>query len=401
MSPRHKTRQVHVGSVPIGGGAPVTIQSMTGTHTRDIDATVAEIRRLVEAGCDIVRVAVPEKRDTAALASILDQSPIPVVADVHFHYQRAMEAIEAGVHKIRLNPGNIRDRTQVDRVIAASRERRIPIRVGVNEGSIIERRDKELRSAEKRRLQQDRHAHLIAIMLEKIEEYLRIFEENDFQDVVLSAKSADPKIVIDANKAISERFDYPLHLGVTHAGPKETGCIRSVVALGTLLASGVGDTVRISYACDPVHEVEDAAEMLCVLGLRNRTGPELIACPTCGRIEIDLITLVADVRRKLADIKAPVKVAVMGCMVNGPGEAEGADVAVFAGKGKGVICVQGRQVRTVSEDQMLDALYEETVAFVQKVERGQAKLGTAPVTIAPANPLPRADGSILSPTDSG
>jgi (E)-4-hydroxy-3-methylbut-2-enyl-diphosphate synthase len=395
MRPRRPTRQVNVGGVKIGGDAPVSIQSMTSTYTYDVDATVAQIRALAEAGCDIVRVAVPEKRDTAALPAILEQSPVPIVADVHFHYERAMEAIAAGVHKIRLNPGNIKDRKEVNRVIAACKERGIPIRVGVNEGGIVERRDKERRQAEKSALEQDYHAHLIDIMIRGVEEYLRIFDENDFHDVVLSAKSIDPTIVIDAYTAISARFDYPLHLGVTHAGPKESGCIRSVTALGTLLANGIGDTVRISYASDPVYEVEDAKEMLCCLGLRPRVEPELIACPTCGRIEIDLIKLVADVRQKLATIKTPVKVAVMGCVVNGPGEAEGADVAVFAGRGRGIIYVQGEQTRTVTEAEMLDALYEESVKFAARVERGEAALSGAKVNIKPPDPLPRkADGSI-------
>ncbi len=394
MLERRTTRQVHVGPVPIGGGAPVSIQSMTSTYTYDIDATVRQIHALATAGADLVRVAVPEPRDTAALRHILPQAPVPIIADVHFHFERALEAIEAGVHKIRLNPGNLRDHKQVDRVIRASRERSIPIRVGVNEGGIVERRDKARRSDEQAALGRDYHDHLIRLMLDKIEEYLRIFDANDFHDIVLSAKSIDPRIVIDAYTAISERFDLPLHLGVTHAGPKETGCIRSVVALGTLLAGGIGDTVRISYASDPVLEVEDAREMLHCLGLRPRTEPELIACPTCGRIEIDLIKLVREVRAKLAQIKTPVKVAVMGCVVNGPGEAEGADVAVFAGKGKGIIYVQGRQTRTVREADMLDALYEECLAFAERVERGTADLTPGGVTIAPPDPLPRADGSL-------
>jgi (E)-4-hydroxy-3-methylbut-2-enyl-diphosphate synthase len=397
MTPRRKTRQVHIGSVPLGGDAPVVIQSMTSTYTYDVDATVAQIRDLAAKGCDVVRVAAPDKRDTAALPSILEQSPVPIVADVHFHFERALEAVEAGVHKIRLNPGNITDRKQVDRVIRACRERGIPIRVGVNEGSIVERKDKALRAGEMSALQTDRHAEMIRLMVDKLEDYLRIFDENDFHDVVISAKSIDPRICIDAYRAISRRFDYPLHLGVTHAGPPETGRIRSVSALAALLADGIGDTVRISYAADPIFEVEDAKELLCVLGLRNRDEPELIACPTCGRIEIDLIKLVAEVRRKLTDIKTPVKVAVMGCVVNGPGEAEGADVAVFAGKGKGIIYVQGEQKRTVSESEMLDALYEEALAFAQRVERGQAKLTTGGVTIAPPDPLPRSDGSIPLP----
>ena len=390
-----------VGGVPIGGDAPVAIQSMTSTNTHDIDATVRQIRTLAEAGCDIVRVAVPEKRDTAALPSILEQSPVPIVADVHFHFQRAIEAIEAGVHKIRLNPGNIKDRKQVDRVIAACRDRRIPIRVGVNEGSVVERSDKDRRAREKGRLARDPRGEMIRLMVAILEDYMRIFDANDFHDVVLSAKSIDAGMVIDAYRAVSERFDLPLHLGVTHAGPPETGRIRSIAALGSLLAMGIGDTIRISYAADPIHEVEDAKELLCSLSMRARVEPELIACPTCGRIEIDLIKLVADVRRKLVGIRVPVKVAVMGCVVNGPGEAEGADVAVFAGKGRGVIYVQGEQTRSVDEAEILDALYDETVAFAERVERGEASLTGAAVNIVPPDPLPRADGSIPLPVSRG
>ncbi|MCK6456085.1 MAG: flavodoxin-dependent (E)-4-hydroxy-3-methylbut-2-enyl-diphosphate synthase [Phycisphaerae bacterium] len=397
VSPRRKTRQLFVGPVAVGGGAPVSIQSMTSTYTYEIDRTIAQIHQLARAGADIVRVAVPDKADTDALRHILPQVSVPIVADVHFHFQRALEAVEAGVHKIRLNPGNLQDRAQVDRVIRACRERRIPIRVGVNEGGIVERKDKEQRAAEKQRLAEDYHAHLIRLMIEKVEEYLRIFDANDFHDVVLSAKSIDPRIVIDAYTEISRRFDYPLHLGVTHAGPKETGCIRSVVALGALLANGIGDTVRISYASDPVFEVEDAKEMLCCLGMRQRNEPELIACPTCGRIEVDLLKLVQDVRRRLAEIRVPVKVAVMGCVVNGPGEAEGADVAVFAGRGKGIIYVQGEQTRTVGESEMLEALFEECVRFAARVECGEATLNRGDVTIRPPDPLPRADGSIPLP----
>jgi len=397
MIQRRKTRQLRVGPVLIGGDAPVSIQSMTSTYTYEIDQTVQQINQLARAGADIVRVAVPDKRDTDALRSILPQVAVPIVADVHFHFERALEAIEAGVHKIRLNPGNLQDRAQVDRVIRACRERNIPIRVGVNEGGIIERKDKDRRAAEKAALEEDYRGRLIGIMVEKLEEYLRIFDDNDYHDVVISAKSIDPTIVIDAYTEISRRFDFPLHLGVTHAGPKETGAIRSVVALGTLLANGIGDTVRVSYASDPVYEVEDAKEMLCCLGLRARNEPELIACPTCGRIEVDLITLVRDVRAKLATIRTPVKVAVMGCVVNGPGEAEGADVAVFAGKGRGVIYVQGEQVRTVPESGMLEALYEESLKFAGRVERGEVQLHRGAVTIKPPDPLPRADGSLPLP----
>jgi (E)-4-hydroxy-3-methylbut-2-enyl-diphosphate synthase len=374
MESRRKTRQVRVGTVAIGGDAPISIQSMTSTHTHDVDATVAQINALAGAGADLVRVAVPERRDTEALKDILPQSPVPIVADVHFHYERALEAIKAGVHKIRLNPGNIQDRQQVDRVIRACRERGIPIRVGVNEGGVVERHDREKRAAEKARLAEDYERHLVDLMLEKLAEYVRIFEENQFHDVVLSAKSADPRIVIQAYTALSRRYDFPLHLGVTHAGPRDTGCVRSVAALGTLLANGIGDTIRISYAGDPVSEVEDARELLNCLGLRQRTEPELIACPTCGRIEVDLLPLVQQVRAKLAQIKVPIKVAVMGCVVNGPGEAEGADVAVFAGKGKGTIYVQGKQVRTVEEAEIIEALSEECARLAGRVERGETRL---------------------------
>ena len=381
MIPRKRTRQVDVGGVAIGGAAPVSIQSMTTTYTYDVDKTVEQIRTLAAAGCDIVRVAVPDKRDTQALPAILEQSPVPIVADVHYHYERALEAIDAGVHKIRLNPGNISERGEVDRVIAACRERDLPIRVGVNEGSVVDRQDHATRARQQQGLASDYRSEMVRLMVEAAERYMRIFDENDFRNVVLSVKSVDAGIVIDASRAISERFDLPLHLGVTHAGPPETGRIRSIAALGSLLAMGIGDTIRISYAADPIHEVNDAKELLCSLGLRSRTEPELIACPTCGRIEIDLIKLTTEVRKKLASIKTPVKVAIMGCVVNGPGEAEGADVAIFAGKGRGIIYVQGRQKRTVAEADMVDALYDETLAFANRVERGEAKLTNTCVTI--------------------
>jgi (E)-4-hydroxy-3-methylbut-2-enyl-diphosphate synthase len=268
-------------------------------------------------------------------------------------------------------------------VIAACKERGVPIRVGANEGGIVERRDKQQRAVEQAELDKGYAAGLIRIMLEKLDEYLRIFEAEDFHDVVISAKSPDARIVIDAYTAISRRYDYPLHLGVTHAGPPETGRIRSIAALGTLLSNGIGDTIRISYAADPVYEVEDGKELLCALGLRPRTEPELIACPTCGRIEVDLFKLVADVRARLAaEIKLPLKVAVMGCVVNGPGECEGADVAIFAGKGRGIIYVQGEQKQTVTEDRMLDALLAECRELAAKVQRGEAKLRSDDVSIA-------------------
>jgi (E)-4-hydroxy-3-methylbut-2-enyl-diphosphate synthase len=392
VSVRRKTRKVMVGDtlhgfVGIGGDAPVALQTMTSTYTYDIDVTVKQINALHRAGADLVRVAVPDKQDTAALKEILNQVRIPLIADVHFHFERALEAIEAGIHKIRLNPGNIKDRPKVEKVIAACKERGIPIRVGANEGGIVERQNKNQRAVEQAALDRDYKGQMTAIMVEKLEEYLRIFADNDFYDVVLSAKSVDPEIVLSAYSECSKRFDFPLHLGVTHAGPPETGRIRSVVALGALLAQGIGDTIRISYAADPVFEVEDGKELLQVLGLRPRTEPELIACPTCGRIEIDLIAMMTEVRRRMAEIKVPVKVAVMGCVVNGPGEAEGSDVAVFAGKHRGVIYVQGEQVATVKEDEMLDRLFEEVRKFAAKVERGEAQLRNTKVNIKPPDPI--------------
>ena len=391
---RRPTRQVTLGDaahgfVRIGGDAPVSVQSMTAGYTYDIDACVAEINKLAAAGADLVRVAVPEKKDTAALKEILPQVSVPIVADVHFHFQRALEAIDAGVHKIRLNPGNISDHAQVRDVIQACKARKLPIRVGVNEGSIVERKDKQKRLKELGGVfSENKHGHFLAIMIAKLEEYLDIFHAEDFHDIVISAKSIDPLLVIDAYRAISERFDYPLHLGVTHAGPKETGTIRSVVPLGHLLASGIGDTIRISYANDPVYEVQDGLELLYILGLRTRIGAELIACPTCGRIQVDLFKLVQDVRKQLEkEISLPIKVAVMGCVVNGPGECEGADIAIFAGDRRGIIYVQGEKVANVPEENILEALLKECREFQARVARGEAKLGEKKVDVIPPDPL--------------
>src|SRR3954449_3878320 len=394
MIVRRKTRKVtigdeRVGFVSIGGDAPVSVQTMTAGYTHEIDKCVAEIQKLAAAGADLVRVAVPEKKDTAALREILPQVSVPIVADVHFHFQRALEAIEAGVHKIRLNPGNINERAQVRDVIQACKAKKLPIRVGVNEGSIVERKDKQRRLKELGGVfSNNKHGHFLAIMIAKLEEYLDIFREEDFHDIVISAKSIDPLLVVDAYKEISKRFDYPLHLGVTHAGPRETGAIRSVVPLGHLLCSGIGDTIRISYASDPKFEVEDGLEMLYVLGLRERVGAELIACPTCGRIQVDLFKLVQDVRKQLAaEIQLPIKVAVMGCVVNGPGECEGADIAIFAGDRRGIIYVQGEKVANVPEDDILESLLDHCREFQAKVERGEAKLGEKKVDVLPPDPI--------------
>lgn len=394
MTPRRPTRQITLGdethgTVRIGGDAPVSVQTMTAGYTYEIDRCVAEINRLAAAGADIVRVAVPERKDTEALEHILPQVRVPIVADVHFHFQRALEAVEAGVHKIRLNPGNISDRAQVEKVIDACKERSLPIRIGVNEGSIIERKDKQKRMRELGEVfADDRHGRFLAIMIAKLEEYLDIFYERDFYDIAISAKSPDPMLCISAYTEISKRFDHPLHLGVTHAGPRETGAIRSVAPLSHLLASGIGDTVRISYASDPIYEVEDALELMYCLELRERKGVDLIACPTCGRIQVDLFTLVQEVRQALAEhIELPIKVAVMGCIVNGPGEAEGADVAIFAGDRRGIIYVQGEKVANVPEEDILPALLTECTKFQDRVRNGDAKLGEKVVDIIPPDPI--------------
>ena len=362
---------------------------MTAGYTHEVDRCVAEINRMAAAGADIVRVATPERKDTAALAEILRQTRVPIVADVHFHFERALEAVEAGVHKIRLNPGNISDRAHVNAVIDACKDRGIPIRVGVNEGSIIERRDKKKRLDELGRFFADKQdGHLIALMITKLEEYLEIFRDRDFHDVCLSAKLMDAASTIEVYRAISERFDEPLHLGVTHAGPRETGAIRSIAAVSALLADGIGDTFRISYASDPVHEVEDGLELLWSLGLRERKGVDLIACPTCGRIQVDLFTLVQNVRTKLADtIDLPMKVAVMGCVVNGPGEAEGADVAVFAGDRRGIIYVQGEKIANVPEEAILEQLLSACLQLQDRIRAGETRLGEKRVEIIPPDPI--------------
>jgi len=349
---RRTSRAVTVGSVVIGGGAPVSVQSMTNTPTRDADATVAQVNRLADAGADLVRVAVPTPADTAALPKIVARSKVPIIADVHFHFDRAMEAIAAGVAKVRLNPGNIRDRDHVRRVMDAAAAASVAIRVGVNEGSVVERSEGARRREELAR-------PLDELMVEKLDEYVEVFREAGFEALVLSAKSHDACTCIAANRRIAERWDYPLHLGVTHAGTVETGAIRSAAAIGTLLSEGIGDTIRFSYTGDPEAEVRAGVELLASLRLRRRKGLELVACPTCGRLETDIAPIVERVRRELADLEAPVTVAIMGCVVNGPGEADGADVAICAGRGKAVLYRRGEKLRTVREDEIVRAVVRE------------------------------------------
>ena len=349
---RRRTRPVRVGGVVIGGGEPVVVQGMTNTQTPDVEATCAQIDALAGAGAELVRVAVPTRADTAALGRIVARSPVPIIADVHFHFDRALEAIEAGAAKIRLNPGNLSDREQVEKVIGAAAAAGTAIRVGVNEGSVVQRRPGPQRRRERAR-------PLHELMVEKLAEYLEIFAEARFDALVLSAKSHDATTTVATNRLIAERWDRPLHLGVTHAGMPETGAIRSAAALGALLSDGIGETIRISYAGDPVEEVRAAVELLCSLRLRERKGIDLIACPTCGRLQMDIAPIVEQVAAALADITQPITVAVMGCVVNGPGEADDADVAVCAGKGKAVLYRRGRKVRTVPADEIADAVISE------------------------------------------
>lgn len=353
---RRATRQVKVGNVLIGGGAPVTVQSMTNTRTADPAATIAQVQSLAGAGADIVRVAVPLKEDTAALAQIVRNSPVPIVADVHFHFDRALEAIDAGVAKIRLNPGNIKDRAQVRRVIAAARDAGVAIRVGVNEGSVVDRSDPAARQA-------DMSRPLDELMEDKLAQYLEAFQEEGFDQLVLSAKSHDAFATIAAYRRLAARWDYPLHLGVTHAGTRESGSIRSAAALGALLAEGIGDTLRISYAGDSTDEVRHGLELLYSLRLRQRKGIDLIACPTCGRVQMDIAPIVEAVRAELADVTAPITVAIMGCVVNGPGEAEGADVAVCAGAGKAMLFRRGQKVRVLTTEEIVPAVVAEVRAL--------------------------------------
>jgi (E)-4-hydroxy-3-methylbut-2-enyl-diphosphate synthase len=363
-----------VGGVAIGGGSPVSVQSMTKTPTRDARATLRQIEALVQAGCDIVRLATPTPADTAALKEIVRASPIPVVADVHFHYQRALEAVAAGVHKIRLNPGTIADRQAVRAVIQACKSAGIPIRIGVNEGSIggagvSPARKAQRASSRRKQADTDRAAMpaspLVKLMVKAIQSYLEIFQDAGFEDLVVSAKSHDALTCIEAYRALSRRFDYPLHLGLTHAGTVHTGLVRSVAALGALLAEGIGDTVRISLAGDPVREVQAGVELLCSLRLRPRAGVEVIACPTCGRTEADVEGLAEKVRLALADLKRHVTVAVMGCIVNGPGEAAGADVAACCGKGRAAIYRAGKHLQTVPMGRVLAALVVEARAVAR------------------------------------
>lgn len=351
-----------VGAVPIGGGAPVSVQSMAKTDTRDVAATVAQIRELESVGCEIVRVAVPDLDAARAIGSIKKESALPLVADIHFDYRLALEAARQGADKLRLNPGNIGAEDRVRAVVDAARERGLPIRIGVNAGSL----EKELLAG---------HGSATPdAMVESALRHIRILEDCDFNDIVVSMKAPDVSRLVAAYRSLAAQVDYPLHLGLTHAGTPWAGTIRSSVGLGVLLSEGLGDTIRVSLTGSPVEEVRVGFEILRSLGLRER-GRTIISCPTCGRMEIDLLPLVEEVERRTEHIREPITIAVMGCVVNGPGEAKEADVGIAGGKECALLFRGGEVLRKVSEAEILPALMAEIDRVLE--QRGSDKLETA------------------------
>ena len=340
------TRQVHVGPVAIGGGAPVSIQSMCNTPTENVDATVAQILRLEQAGCDIVRVAVPTREAAMAIPAIKSRIHIPLVADIHFDYKLALLCIDGGVDKIRINPGNIGSPDRVRAVADGCRERGIPIRVGVNGGS----------------LEKDILCKYGGVTAEALAEsalgHVRLLEDCGFRDVCISVKCSHVPVNMAAYRLLHERTDYPLHLGVTEAGTPDMGVLKSAIGIGGLLCQGIGDTLRVSLTADPVEEVVAAKRILQAIGLR-RSGPDLIACPTCGRTKYDMLSIAREVERRLEGCTKPITVAVMGCVVNGPGEASAADVGIAGGDGEGLLFAKGKILRKLPQDKLVDALMEE------------------------------------------
>jgi len=325
---------------------------MTKVAAREAGQCLKQVKKLAHAGADLIRIAVPTKADTAALAKIIEKAPVPIIADVHFSPARAIESIEAGAAKIRLNPGNIKKRTDILRIIDCAQANNAAIRAGVNEASIRDLRGREV-PAQKR----------VRLMLAEMKKYVRLFEKKNFTNLVLSAKSADTVRTIEINRLLSKEFEYPLHLGLTHAGLAEDAKVPSAIAIGTLLAKGIGDTIRVSVAGDPAKEILLGKEILKSLGLYELSRPELIVCPTCGRCQVDVVKLAKQVRRVLKGIDKPLRVAVMGCVVNGPGEAADADIAVCAAKGKGFIYRNGRKKTVVPEAELLGALRAEIARF--------------------------------------
>ncbi len=375
---RRKTRQIHVGNVAIGGDAPIAVQSMTTTYTRDVESTVAQIHRLEEVGCEIIRVAVPEMEDAVVLSEIKKRIHIPLVADIHYNPELALEAIRQGIDKVRINPGNLLNgRKSLEQIALAAKERGVAMRIGVNSGSIdaldkraqMQRIQVRLRDdgvlertdpAEARRKERE---HLAERMVTKALEYISWCEEIDYHEIAVSLKSSSVLTAVEAYRRFSQRSDYPLHLGITEAGTLVTGSVKSSLGLGLLLADGIGDTLRVSLSAEPEEEVPVAFEILRSLELRNR-GVTFVSCPSCGRVEIDVISVANEVEKRLAKVQTPIHVAVMGCVVNGPGESRDADVGLAGGKGKGVIFRKGEVIKTVPEDQFLDAVLKEVASLL-------------------------------------
>ncbi len=350
MRRRRISKAISIGGVTVGGGAPVVVQSMTKTDTRDVAATVDQVRRLAECGCQLVRVAVPDREAAAALAAIKRRTRVPLVADIHFDHRLALAALEAGVDGLRLNPGNISDPGRIATVVKSARDRGVPIRIGVNAGSLPPRRRTTMPSGGSQSVAR----RMVAVALEQI----GLLEGLDFGLIKVSLKAFDVPTTVEAYRLMARKTVYPLHLGITEAGLPREGAIRSAVGLGILLHEGIGDTMRVSLTADPREEVVAAYEILKSLDLREH-GPTLVSCPTCGRCEVDMFGLARSVEARLAGIDRPVKVAVMGCVVNGPGEARDADVGIACGRGKGAIFRRGQVVRTVAEADFLESLVRE------------------------------------------
>ncbi len=347
------TRQIKVGDVAVGGGAPVSVQSMCNTDTRDVEATLAQIRALAEADCEIVRCAVPDEAAAEALRAIRAGSPIPLVADIHFDYRLALTALEAGVDALRINPGNIGERWKIQEVVKACAERQVPIRIGVNGGSL----EKEL-------LEKYGHPTPEA-MVESALGHVRILEDLGFDRIKISLKASDIRRTVEAYRQLAAKLDYPLHIGITEAGTTWSGTIKSAIGLGTLLYDGIGDTLRVSLTGDPVEEVRVGWEILKSLELRQH-GPVFVSCPTCGRCQVDLIPIAEEVERRLQNLPEAITVAVMGCVVNGPGEAREADIGIAGGKGQGLLFRNGEVVRKVPQNELADALVDEAWRLVEE-----------------------------------
>ena len=350
---RHKTRQLKLGDLDIGGDAPVSVQSMCNTDTRDVAATLAQIEALQAAKCEIIRCAVPDQEAAEALAEIKQGCPMPLIADIHFDYQLALTAVANGVDGLRLNPGNIGERWKVEEVVKACAERQVPIRIGVNAGSL----EREL-------LQKYGHPTAEA-MVESALGHIRILEDLNYQNIKVSLKASDIARTVEAYRALADRVDYPLHIGVTEAGTTWSGTIKSAIGLGSLLYDGIGDTLRVSLTGDPVEEVRVGWEILKSLRLREK-GPIFVSCPTCGRCQIDLIEIAEEVEQRLQDFPHPLTIAVMGCVVNGPGEAREADLGIAGGLGQGILFRHGEVVRKVPQQDLADALIDEAWKMVEK-----------------------------------